>query len=146
METESLSFDLSLIEIPVTIGERAYILREASGDAACKYRNALLSCTDLDPNTGKPVRITGMANVEPLLVSLCLFYEDTGASVPLGVIKSWPSRILKSLFEKTKDISDLGEETDEEELEKAIKLVEDSKKKKEETAKNESEPTEVGST
>ena len=106
--TETLIFnDLTPIEIPVSIEGVEYTLREASGDAACKYRNAMMACMQLAD--GKPVSLRGLADVEPLLVSLCLFVTETNKLVPLHVIKTWPSRVITPLFEKAKEISELGE-------------------------------------
>ena len=111
--------DLAPIEERVSIGGKKYILREATGDAGCKYRNSLLKATKLGPD-GKPVSIEGMADSEPLLVSLCLFelYEQKGSNgvsetkerpTPLIVVRSWPARVQKALFERAKEISDLDE-------------------------------------
>ncbi len=100
--------DLSPIEIPATIGDKSYVLREATGNVACRYRNALLACTQLGPE-GKPSKITGMADVEPLLVSLCMF-EDGTKPVPQATVRAWPNRIVKSLFDRVKEISDLDED------------------------------------
>lgn len=109
-----LVFDNILpVEVPVSVAGKKYVLREASGDAACRYRNALLKSTRLGPE-GKPSVIDGLADVEPLLVSLCLFEvlsDGTLAKgpVPAHVIRSWPARIQKALFERAKQISDLEE-------------------------------------
>lgn len=101
--------DLTPIQLKVRIGAQEYILREASGDAACRYRNALLECTELDSD-GKPKVLRNLANTETLLVSLCLFTKD-GKPVPEATIRSWPARIVKRLFEQAKLISELDEST-----------------------------------
>jgi hypothetical protein len=122
-------FDFSDIvpaEVPVSYGGRHFILREASGDAAARYRNALLKSTKL--TDGKVSSMEGMADVEPLLVSLCLWeINPAGAGVKegpvsLGFIRSMPARIVKALFEKVKVMSDLAETPDESPLLKAISL------------------------
>lgn len=150
MTTEMDFADLSLIEIPVTVGDKKYILREASEDSACKYRNAMLRCTKLGPE-GKPASVHGIADVEPLLVSMCLFEALPDGSgfknscTRVETVRSWPSRIVKQLFEKTKEISDLDEEDeDKESLEKQKKEVEEKLAKLEEdnAAKNMPESTE----
>lgn len=126
--SEELNFDdLAPIEIPVKVGGKAYLLREASGDAACKWRNALLKATRLGPE-GKPVSIDGMADTEPLLISLCLFETaDNGdgsrtATKPVSIatIRSWPARVQAKLFAKCKDISALDETETEEALRKRL--------------------------
>jgi len=135
LQTDELRFDdLTPTEVPVYLAGKSYILREASGDAACKYRNAMLACTRLGPD-GKPSSIQGMADIEPLLVSMCLYNAEEGDKsfgkcVPLNIIRSWPSRVQKSLYDKVKEISEIGEEDEEGE---------------EEPAKNELKDTEVGS-
>lgn len=143
---EELNFDdISLKEIPVSIERKKYVLREATGDTACRYRNAVLHCTELGPE-GSPATIKGLADVEPFLVSLCLFetcLDERGnptseRSVPVSVIRKWPSRVQKALFERAKEISELSEEEEDLESltkkrkevnEKIVKLQEDSAKK-----------------
>lgn len=105
--------DLTVIEIPVNISGEKYFLREASGEAACNYRNAVLKCTKLGPE-GKPSSMEGIASVEPLLVSLCLV-DSEGKRVPESLVKSWPSRVVKVLYDKAKEISELDDDTDEDE-------------------------------
>lgn len=109
---EPLNFDdIALIEIPVKIGSKRYVLREATGDAACKYKNAQMACAKFNAD-GKPAGVGNMADTEPLLVSLCLFeVDDQGqplkTSVPLQTVRGWPARIQKALFEKVQAISQL---------------------------------------
>ena len=66
--------DLAPVTVPVTLGKRKYLLREASEDAACKYRNASLAGAEISNVSGQVTvrRVGSMADVEPLLVSLCL--------------------------------------------------------------------------
>jgi hypothetical protein len=109
-------------EVPVVIGSVRYVLREASEDAACKFRNALLRCTRPGPD-GRPTTYDGVADTEPLLVSLCLYAADEGGRVrpdrdgrpdprhlvPLATVRSWPARVVKALAAKAQEISGLGE-------------------------------------
>lgn len=117
MSSEELNFDdVTLTEIPVKIGGDQYILREATGEAAVNYRNAMLACTQLG-SSGKPQSIRGLASVEPLLVSHCLFYASgprEGQNVSQKTILSWKSKIVKALYEKVREISDLNDKDDEE--------------------------------
>lgn len=126
MSHEPLVFDdITLIEIPVTVGEKKYVLREASEGVATKYRDAQIATTVLG-ETGKPRTVTGMAETEPLLVHWCLFIPvlETGeyvrtssegykvkSNVPLGTVKSWKPSIVKALHKKIHEISDLTEDT-----------------------------------
>lgn len=125
-----IEFDsLAPIEVPATIAGKQYLLREASEDAACKYRNAAMRAARFN-DRGKVSSIEGVADVEPLLVSLCLF-ELTGDGkchlghtvpgerpVPIDELRRWPAKRVKTLFERIKDISDLGEKKEDEESSK----------------------------
>jgi hypothetical protein len=100
-----LDFDsISLITVPVTISGQLYELREASGDASAKYRNAMLACSTLGPD-GKPIRMDGLADVDFFLLSLCLFNMPANTLVPECEIRSWPNRICETLIEELKEIS-----------------------------------------
>lgn len=114
MSNELNFSDLSLIELPVTGPDgKAYILKEATGKAAKAYRNALMACTTLGP-TGKPQSIRNLADVEPMLVGMCLFHAEEGKNkgqpVSQSTIENWPAKVVKALFEKIKEISGLDEE------------------------------------
>ena len=128
MSRECLDFgELNPAEVDVKIGGREYVLREASGDAACKYRNALLKATKLGPN-GKPQSLDGVADSEPLLVSLCLFEKyRSGDEIKerpaiLPQVRGWPSRVQKTLFDRAKKMSGLDEsEKTKEQIQEQIK-------------------------
>lgn len=114
MENCELNFDsIAPIEIKVTIEGEKYILQEASGEVATKYTNARLG--KIKFNDGKPNSFQGLADIEPYLVSMCLFRLDFGADgeeikrtpVTVAKIQSWPSRIQTKLFEEAKRISEL---------------------------------------
>jgi len=122
--SESWKFDLQPRQIKVEIGDKSYVLKEASEDAAAKYQNALFRSTTLGPDM-KPVKVDGLADIEPLLVSLCL-YDGEENLVPLDVIRSWPARIVKKLYQWVRENSDLeggegdeGEDREEERLGKS---------------------------
>ena len=120
--SECMEFDLTPIEIPVTIDGEEYLLREASGGTACRYRNAVLACITLVD--GKPAKITNQADTEPLLVSLCMLQVVRDANgekkgekaVPVTTVRQWRSSVQKALFKKAKEISDLEEPPTEREL------------------------------
>ena len=117
--------DLQPIEVPVKYGNKAYILREASEDAAVKYRNAQARGARFGAD-GKPVSVESVADKEPLLVSLCLYHADKEGHisvtregrpdprflVPLQVILTWPPRIVDALFKRLLKISELDDAPD----------------------------------
>jgi hypothetical protein len=117
--------DLEPIQVPVRVGQKRYVLREASEAAAATYRNAGLRSARM--NDGKVVGIEGAADVQALLVSLCLFHFVAGKDgqqlpipVSLEAVRSWPARVVLKLFERAKQISDLDETETREVLEKRL--------------------------
>jgi hypothetical protein len=141
-----LDFELDIVEVPITVGGTKYVLREASGDAACKYRNAMLNCTELGPD-GKPSRMGNMADTEPLLVSLCLFRADNDKPVALEVVRSWPNRVVSKIYDKAKELSEIDQDDS---LDGLLKQKEVLDRKiqvlmSEDPAKNEQSGTQAGS-
>jgi hypothetical protein len=103
-----LIFDtIDLQEVPVQIAGKNYTLREANGEAARRYRNALLRSAKLGPD-GKPVSLDGMADAEMILVNECLI-DKSGRKTPIQVLGSWPANVIKKLFNKAYAMSDLKE-------------------------------------
>lgn len=115
--------DVMPIEVPVNIAGQAYVLREASGDAACRYRNARSNCTKFV--NGEFAGVDGpIADADPRLVSDCLFKVVTMADgkivyskVEEKVVRSWPDRIQKALALQIKEVSRI-DDVDEETIEK----------------------------
>lgn len=105
-----MNFDEEDIAIPVRIRGETYELREASGEAGCNFRNEIARRVTLGPE-GKPQRIGNLADVEPKLISACLFDKD-GKNVPEKTVRSWPNRIQKALFKRIQEISDLDEDAE----------------------------------
>lgn len=79
----------------VTIGGRSYEMREMDSTLSARYKNAMIACGELGTD-GKPRRFQGLADLEPLLVSLCLF-DDQGQPVALETILKWPGRVVQAL-------------------------------------------------
>lgn len=129
--SEELNFDLKPVEVPVKIGEQRYVLREASEEAARQWNNAKLRAARMNAD-GKTTSIEGLADAEPLLVSLCLCLIDpkTGeirtdrnlnpVTVALATVLGWPARVVKPLYEKALAISNLDGKDTPEALEAAI--------------------------
>jgi hypothetical protein len=113
---------LARTQVPVTIGERRFILLEGSGDVAIKYRDAVLAKVN-SLKDGKVDRLAGLATVESYLLSMVLYdctetegvlpvlndgSPDPKALVSQTHIRSWPNRIISSLYERAKQISGLN--------------------------------------
>lgn len=148
--------DIAPVEKPVKIGSKDYTLREASTEAARRYRNQLFRSTKFAD--GQVASVEGMGDIEPLLVSLCLYEQYTDAkgatkerTVPLPTVLSWPSRVTKKYFDWIKLVSDLDEKETVETLEKRLadtekrleKLRKEGKDKEEDSSKNSQSSTEA---
>ena len=154
MSADFLDFqDLSTpVEVLVSnLFGKDYILREATGDVACKFQNKRAKCMKFGTD-GKTASIDDIADVDPLLLSMCLFSPNDKTPgtfdkpVPITTIRSWPSRIVKKLVEKAKEISELEDvEETVADLEKKLEAAKEKVKAKEETSKNESGSTTDGS-
>lgn len=106
--------DLPPVTIPVNYRGKKYILHQADEGMACTFRNAQARAARM--TDGKVTGVDGIADVEPLLVSLCLkeVYKDDGSTraVPVSTIKSWDPKVVSDLFDWAKKISHLdGKDT-----------------------------------
>ena len=116
--SDSLSFDSIVpIEIPVTIGDRAYVLREATQEIAERYRAKILE--HLKMNDGKLSGISGgVEEAKTLAVGMCLHEanaEDKALRrVGVKTVQSWTSRVVRALFDKLNEISILEDENEDE--------------------------------
>lgn len=105
--------DLSIttVTIPFEYEGKKYVLKEASGDAACRWRNSILKATKMTPDMKvQSIELGQLADVEPQLVSDCVFLvKEDGAHMPvtLKTVRTWPTRLITRLFEKAKEISGL---------------------------------------
>jgi hypothetical protein len=90
-----LNFDLTPVTIPVIINNEQYTLKEPTAAAVAQYRNKIFASTQF-AGTGKINRVSGLADVEPFLVSLCL------------------GKVVKVLFKKAKELAELESPNDDE--------------------------------
>lgn len=121
---------LELIQIGV-IGpdKKRYILHEPSEDAVAKYTNARSRGAKFQD--GELHCVDGQGDLEYLLVSYCLFEAkpdpegpvrfpdcdmqftaDGSKPINVNVLKNWPSRVVRPLFEKAKDIGEIDLDSD----------------------------------
>ena len=133
-----MSFDsLDLIRVPVKIAGTAYVLQEATAGAARDYRNEQMKKFKI--SDGKMTGMEGAADLDLILVSLCLFQEMSTPGVyqpvPLIKVQEWPDRVVKALATKAKDISDLE---DKDTLETVDTKIADLQKKREQLVTKES--------
>lgn len=105
--------DAAPIEIPVQIGARHFILKEADEAAAVKYQNAA-SKGAKRLSDGSIIMPDRANDAEPLLVSCCLI-EIVGIDgdkkylpVSLPQVMAMPTRIVRALADKVKAMSHLN--------------------------------------
>lgn len=123
------AFDFGGLEprsVPVKYEGKNYVLREASEDAHVKYRNAVLRASKLNEK-GNISSMDGMADSEPILVAACLFEQYTDAKgaqrerpMLVNQILQWPTRVVKPLYEKAKEMSDINQDETKDQLKKTI--------------------------
>lgn len=114
---EPIIFDsIELIQVPVVLQGKRYVLQEPSFFAGCRYRDALINRSKTDDD-GNIVSYDGISDVEIVLVSECLFEdlrdaEDAppvlGNKVSKEVIGLWPDRIARKLYAATREIGKVG--------------------------------------
>lgn len=123
--------NLAPVEIPVMLNGTRYILTEASGDAAIRYRTAQLPNLRYTTGDGNKAECVGESSKQiehskAILISGCLY--KTGPSGELIIvngipnqsmlvdertIRGWPVRVLDQLYKKILEISDGLEEVNE---------------------------------
>jgi hypothetical protein len=103
---------LELRTVPVRVGNKQYVLREANGEATRRYHNALMKGARLDAD-GKPASFGDMADAELVLLQACLC-DGSGRQLPMQTLACWPGRVLRPLFEKAQEISELKKGDDSE--------------------------------
>lgn len=143
--------DLTPIEVPVKYDGKDYVLCEADEEAAAVFRNGSIRGAPVDDGevVGLP---TDLGSQQSLLVSRCLHHTDSSGEkttqlVDQRVLRKWPSRVIKPIFEKAKEISELGEDDDTMEnlLKERGRIDKRILKLKENAAKNEPNDTTDGS-
>lgn len=136
---DTLSYDIDTIEIPIELkskkGTKQFVLCEASEPAAARYQNAQIKATKMveSADGSKIGTVDGLSDTEMLLVSLCLFEvtnEGGRKSVEQSYIKAnIPHRVCRELFAKAEEISGLGGEQTEAQINIKIKELEKKRDK-----------------
>lgn len=115
------------VEVPVTLGGKRYVLREAPGSVAADWRNAQYRAAQAVRGPDGEYRGPGeIGGTDAILVGGCLFPESTPQAVGTQFALALPARILRPLFETAKEISHLGERVwTVEELRREISFLQD---------------------
>lgn len=139
--------DLTEVAIPVTLPDGTKcLLVEANGEITRQYRNLTINNAIFGVE-GKISKLQNVADAESLLVGGCLYKLDANGNRPpkpvgQAFVLTLGNRIVKPLFEKAKDISDLREE---EETIEQLQAKIDKLQAKQEAEKKSQESMEVGS-
>lgn len=113
--------DIDPVEIPFEYGGKSYVLKEASEHAVKTWRNAVMRSRSIDYSDMDHPKITStgiqpeLMDTPSLLVSLCLFHRATGEQdrpVPVEEVDQLPGRLVRRLFERAMEISELNKKDD----------------------------------
>ena len=113
--TDEIVFDsLDLIEVPVTLAGKKYVLIEADGETAAGMKNRIIRSSKVS-DEGKVTLGDGIADAEAFLVGQCLYRDESGgrlARTRIGeaTVRSWPARVVKALYERARQISGLDDD------------------------------------
>lgn len=117
IDTSPMEFDLTRIEVPVTIGKQKYVLKDADGETSVKYRNAKLSAYKLD-GAGNVIGYDKLNDAELILVAGCLYKvvadqngKEEHHKVSLETVKQFPSKMNEKLFKRAREISEIDQAT-----------------------------------
>jgi len=117
--SDTNDFDFSSIVVAekavVLPGGKSYTIREASGAAVAKWRNAQLANAQFDAE-GKMTRAGSLGDLPVLLVGECLFDGNNQKASP-AVVQGIPDKILSKLYEwllKASDLEGTANKTNEE--------------------------------
>lgn len=124
--------NLQPVRLAFNIGKKQYVLCEADGDAGAKYRSAAVRAAKM--NDGKVIGLEGIGDIEPYLVSRCLYHVDDKGNLRVddndnpikkylvteAEVRSFPDRVQKAVFNKIKEISSLDETDTIEKINKQI--------------------------
>lgn len=110
--TDEIVFDsLDLIEVPVTLAGKKYVLIEADGETAAGMKNRIIRSSKVS-DEGKVTLGDGIADAEAFLVGQCLYRDESGGRTRIGeaTVRSWPARVVKALYERARQISGLDDD------------------------------------
>jgi len=132
---------LKPIEVPVKFQGKRYLLKEASEGAQLEHRDGTLRAAKPNMETGKPTTMEGVGLVNAKFLASCLFEVTEGGQVPVTVevVLAWPTKVVKMLRDKLREITGLREEEDEVSIDKQIEALKKNKAdlaKLRESAKN----------
>lgn len=87
---------------------KVYTLREPMSDAVTKWKNAQMEGMVFE--NGKPKGARGLASIEPLLISMCLF-DDKDKPVSLTALSTWSTKVTRKLYAWLLEVGELKDTT-----------------------------------
>lgn len=117
IETLSLSVSLKLKSIPVKVidvdgNEKTFTLRELNGEQRDNYLDNMNK--RMTYKGGEVDTVKDLKGIHTSLLCQCL-YNDADQLLTEPVLKLWPARVLKQLYNAAQELSGLGEKEDEKE-------------------------------
>ena len=94
------------VKIPVGGAVKEYSLILLTGAGSTTYENYRTNAIKFDKD-GQPSGFENLAELAPLLVSLCLV-NDTDGPVSVSEVKTFPAKVLEKLHVTTKEINGLN--------------------------------------
>lgn len=119
MSTENLTFTTELPEVRgITIDGKAYYLRGLTGTERDKYLTK--TSARIKYEKGSAAGMKDLDGLQGELIAASLRAEDGDKLVPLATIQAWPAKVSTALYKKARELSALGEDTDEVEKAKNV--------------------------
>lgn len=117
---ERLVYSLAPASIPVTIGDKEYVLVEPSEDAVRQWRNASASAAKYTPD-GKVVALGDIDGPRSVLVGLCLcestgngqpIVDKAGNAVSVGrpFVQRLPGKYVREMYDLVRDMGELNDD------------------------------------
>lgn len=135
-------------ELPVQIGQRHFVLREASVKAVDEYQDAL-DATTLYNDKGVRIGVKGIGMADTKLLSMCLYEKKDGSieGVSVDELLGWKNRIRQELFKQLKRISNIDQPDTEESINELLVFLQKRLEvlKKGNLSKNDESSSEIAS-
>lgn len=113
-----LIFKTTLKEVPVTIDDKPYIVRELDGQALSNWRKTDGSTISVDEAGKATIQGLNIKDPEIELLSICLFDMEEKL-VPQTTIKKWGATALQGLYKVAQELNGLTRESRQKQEDKA---------------------------
>ena len=102
---DTLVFDLTRKEIPVSLSGKAYKLVELDGASRDEVLNDSFGRMKFGPD-GKVIGMRDVKGLQATLVSRCI-QDDAGKPVPINTVSSWRATVVEGLYKACQELNGL---------------------------------------